>query len=191
MKLYKYNNSSLNYKPITWKNVIISIILLLFLSIGLGYILGEERIFNQNITNQTNIVDTVYIKDKFSETKLIDLLRKSNVKYPHIILAQAKIESGNFTSTIFKENNNMFGMRLARQRPTTAVSENKGFAVYSSWDLSFYDYLLYQCSAMSNFCSNEDEYYQRLEDRYAQDTNYVSSLKGIINKEKLKNLFEE
>lgn len=190
MNLYKYDKSSIDYKPITWKSVIISIVLLLVLSIGLGYILGEEKVFNQNVINQTNIVDTIYIKDKFSEVAFIELIRKSNVKYPHIILAQAKIESGNFTSSIFKENNNMFGMRLARQRATTAISENKGFAVYSDWVSSYYDYILYQSSTMST-CSNEQEYYQRLEDKYAQDTSYISSLKSIINREKLKKLFEE
>lgn len=190
MKLYKYNNTSLSYKPITWKSVITFISILLLISLGLGYILGETKVFKQNIINQTNISDTIYIQDRFSEQKFINLLRSSNVKYPHIVLAQAKIESGNFTSTIFKENNNMFGMRLARQRATTAISENKGFAVYYKWQDSFYDYLLYQNIAMTT-CSNEQEYYQRLEEKYAQDTSYIASLRSCITKEKLTKLFEE
>ena len=113
-------------------------------------------------------------------------MKSSNLKYPYIVLAQAKIESGNYTSVIFKENNNLFGMKLARLRPTTLIGENKGHAVYTTWKESVYDYCLYQSSF--NF-KTEDEYYHILYN-YAQDSTYVNYIKDIVNKEKLKLKFE-
>ena len=60
-----------------------------------------------------------------------------------MIFAQAAHETGNFTSDIFKENNNLFGMKLARVRKTTAIGENRGHAVYASIEDCIKDYWLY------------------------------------------------
>ena len=48
-------------------------------------------------------VEEVPLEEQIEET-----IYKMNFKYPHIVLAQAKLESSNFNSTIFKENNNLF-----------------------------------------------------------------------------------
>jgi len=72
---------------------------------------------------------TVY-KDKIIHPEIPELtkenvmsyLKELNVKFPHIVLAQAIIESGTFTSKICKKNNNLFGMREARLR----ISNNLG-----------------------------------------------------------------
>ncbi|MCH9735998.1 MAG: glucosaminidase domain-containing protein [Actinomycetia bacterium] len=61
-----------------------------------------------------------------------------------LIIAQAQLESGNFSSNIFKENHNLFGMKLPSRRPTMAIGENRGFAVYPSWMDSVVDYFLRQ-----------------------------------------------
>lgn len=47
-----------------------------------------------------------------------------------------------FTSPVFKENNNLFGMRLASGN-TTAIGSNLGHAVYSSLSDSAKDLVLY------------------------------------------------
>ena len=60
-----------------------------------------------------------------------------------LITAQAGFETGNFTSVIFKENNNLFGMKLPRVRKTTAIGENRGHAVYKNLEDSIKDYWLY------------------------------------------------
>lgn len=55
--------------------------------------------------------------------------------YPKLylyMLAQAYFESGNWNSNVWKENKNPFGMRLPSIRPTTAIGENRGYAVYRS-----------------------------------------------------------
>lgn len=60
-----------------------------------------------------------------------------------ILIAQSAFETGNFTSKIFIENNNLFGMRLPRVRETTATGEKHGHATYSSLEDSIKDMRLY------------------------------------------------
>ena len=139
-----------------------------------------------------NQVDTTIVTQSkpFSEEALIELLKDCNMKYPHIVLAQAKVESGNFKSKLFKQNHNMFGMRKARQRITTAQSEKNTYSFYRDWMDCVYDYAMYQSTVMCTI-SNEDEYFARLGERYAEDPAYVNKLKEIIKNEKLKTIFED
>lgn len=60
-----------------------------------------------------------------------------------IITAQAMHETGVFTSPVFLENNNAFGMRRPEKRETTAISENRGYAVYESVQESIKDLKLW------------------------------------------------
>ena len=156
----------------------------------LGWVSSTNETINK-IVHLKQIDTTIVAKDRpFSEDALIELLKNCNIKYPHIVLAQAKLESNNFKSKIFKQNNNMFGMRKARQRITTAETEKSTYAYYRDWVDSVHDYAMYQSSVMSNV-PNESEYFNKLGERYAEDTLYISKLKNIIKIEKLKNIFEE
>lgn len=134
-----------------------------------------------------NIVYTSEV-DTFSEQKLIDYLVELNVKYPHIVLAQAKLETNNFTSDIFRENHNLFGMKEASVRAHTALGTKRGHAYYSTWRQSVLDYALYQTAYMSDYKS-ETAYFTALGKSYAEDKHYVALIKHIIRKAKLKEVF--
>jgi len=82
----------------------------------------------------------------FTPQNLQSEIQKQGIVYPDVALAQAKLESGNFNSPIFKENNNLFGMKLAQVRKTTATGKNRGHAKYNSWQDSVMDYKLWQDS---------------------------------------------
>jgi|DEB0MinimDraft_3_1074331.scaffolds.fasta_scaffold35046_2 hypothetical protein len=128
-------------------------------------------------------------KNKFTEEKLIDLLKELNVKFPYIVLAQAKLETGNFKSNVFKQNNNLFGMKEARVRVKTAKGTNLNHAYYDNWQESVYDYAFYQCRYMSR-ARTEAEYFAALDASYAEANYYSGTLKGIIKKENLKEIFK-
>ena len=81
-------------------------------------------------------------------------------------------------------------MKLARQRITTAIGEKNGHAYYRDWVDGLYDYGMWQSSMMCNI-TNETEYFTKLDERYAEDTTYINKLKNIIEKNKLKNIFED
>jgi len=59
------------------------------------------------------------------------------------IAAQSGHETGNFLSKIFRENNNLFGMKLALIRPTRATGKKYGHASYDTVEDSMEDYLLW------------------------------------------------
>lgn len=66
-----------------------------------------------------------------------------------LIIAHAKVESGNFTNNLVKNHNNVFGMKHPRSRPTMSLgprarAEGKnGYAAFSSTVDSTVDYLLW------------------------------------------------
>lgn len=188
--LFSFNNKTLTYEKIKSKSYIkigtyiVGGFIFLFI---LGWLSGTNNYIIKRF-NKTEIVESN--KTPFSEENLIKMFKDCNIKYPYIVLAQAKLESGNFTSKLFRENNNMFGMRKARQRITTAQTEKGNYAYYRDWLDCVYDYAMYQSSVMCTV-NNETEYFSKLGERYAEDSTYVSKLKNIIKKEKLKSIFED
>lgn len=113
-------------------------------------------------------------EDTFSPQALEEYLGELNIRHADIVYNQAKLESGNFSSKIFRENNNLFGMKLARQRATTATGESRGHATYSSWRQSVDDYAMYYNKYLSRL--SRSEYIEYLGKNYAQDANYISKL---------------
>jgi len=102
--------------------------------------------------------------------------------HPDIVYAQAMLESNNGRSKIFRESNNLFGMKLAKNRPTTAIDEQFGHAYYSTWKASVIDYALYQSAYLRGL--SKESYFKYLSQNYAEDVEYVNKLKAIINKTK-------
>lgn len=70
----------------------------------------------------------------------------NNVSAPYALalFAQARLESANFTSNVYQNTNNAFGMRIAQKRQQNRVGEyetkgNGTFAVYACLEDSFHD----------------------------------------------------
>jgi uncharacterized FlgJ-related protein len=120
-------------------------------------------------------------KNEFSEARLKQYVIELNIKFPHIVIAQSQIETGYYSSKIFKENNNLFGMKVATQRPTTNKGTENNHAYYENWKASVIDYALYQAKYLSKL-KTEDEYLQYLSQNYAEDPNYIIKVKSISKK---------
>lgn len=192
--LFKYNKETLEFQKVKKKSYVKLSLVILFTIIILlliGWLSGTNNYIINRITHKTQVVDTVKVQGiAFSEEALIDLLRSSNIKYPYIVLAQAKIESGNFTSRIFKQNNNLFGMKEPKIRTTTALGTRFGHAYFSNWESSVYDYAMFQNNRMRDVDS-ELEYYAKLADGYAEDSTYAFIIKKTVDSLKLKKHFQE
>jgi hypothetical protein len=193
-KIFLFNKETLSYenpKNKTYAKIFLYIIACFSILFTLGYFSGTNNYIVNHFVNKTEVTDTLVVHgEPFTEESLIRLLKDCNAKYPHIILAQAKLESANFKSKLFKQNFNVFGMKLARQRITTALGEKDGYAYYRDWVDCIYDYCMWSQIMTSNV-SNENEYFNKLQEKYAEDTVYVSKLKFIIEKNKLRNIFED
>jgi uncharacterized FlgJ-related protein len=184
---YKFNEETLLPEKVNVTNKTLT---------GLGATVGLLLLFGFT-SNPTNEVQNLSQEDKlivireyneFSEEKLIEKITELNFRYPHIILAQAKLESGHFKSTIFLENNNMFGMKEAKLRANLAKGTNRNHAYYDTWQESVIDYALYYSSYLRSI-KTEGEYFEYLKQNYAEDKTYVQRLKQIINKQDLKSKF--
>lgn len=181
---YRFNQDSMLYE----KTNITSRALL-----GFGAVIGILTIFGLNI-NSNKRIETLSPEEKliilreansFSEQKLIESIKELNFKFPHIVLAQAKLESSNFSSPIFLENNNLFGMKEAKVRANLAIGTKRSHAFYKNWKDSLLDYALYYSTYLSKI-RTESEYFDYLNQSYAQDPDYVVKLKNIIRKQQLK-----
>ena len=184
---YKFNEETLLPEKVNVTNKTLT---------GLGATVGLLLLFGFT-SNPTNEVQNLSQEDKlivireyneFSEEKLIEKITELNFRFPHIILAQAKLESGHFKSTIFLENNNMFGMKEAKLRANLAKGTNRGHAYYDTWQDCILDYALYYSTYLSDI-RTEGEYFEYLRQNYAEDPTYVQRLKQIIKKQDLKNKF--
>lgn len=133
--------------------------------------------YPRTVSRTSDVVAQVVTE--FSEPNLITYMRKIGIVYPDIVLAQAKIETGNFTSVIFRENNNLFGMKVARSRPTTAVGKSRNHAVYETWLLSLIDYKLWQ-DRMIHRAPTKRKYLEYLSRNYAEDKTYVRKIKNLL-----------
>ena len=127
--------------------------------------------------------------NKFSDEKLENKIKELGFKYPHIVMAQAILETGNFRSPVFEENHNLFGMKEATSRLNLAKGTENNHASYANWEDSVLDYALWS-STYANKAQTEDEYFQILNSLgYAEDNSYELKLKEIIQKYDLKNKF--
>lgn len=114
---------------------------------------------------------------KFSPKNLRYALKLYKIKNADIVYRQAILETGNFTSSIFKENNNLFGMKHPVIRETTSKGRNRGHAKYSTWldsvkDMAhFQDFYQYRLQTQT--------YYDFLDQVYATDNLYTQKLKQL------------
>lgn len=188
-KLFIYKPDNLELIRVQKWRIGLLMFYFLFLVGGFFYLLGRYMSL-ESLSDFEKEVLIVNLKNKndFSEESFIEMLQDLNVKYPYIVLAQARIESGRYSSRIFKENHNLFGMKQANRRINTAEGTQYGHAFYQTWRESVYDYAFYQSRYLSS-ATTEEEYYYIIGKSYAEDPKYISKLKNEVQKNKLKSKF--
>lgn len=130
------------------------------------------------IVNTTLAKPTV-IKSKIEKEEVLKYMDSVGVKYPEIVWAQAVLETGSFRSKLFRYNNNMFGMRVARSRYTTAVGKRFGYAKYLSWQESIIDYKYFQDRFIGKI-RNKNDYFRYLDKYYSGSRKYSKSVKKLL-----------
>lgn len=192
--LYTYCKDSLSFRKVKPKQKHGLILGIIFLA---GYITMTSMVSNAkqagfkealDIPTESEIVILDSSDNKFTRDNLVKALKELNVRFPHIVLAQSILETGHWESRIYQENNNLFGMKQARARATTAKGTQLGHAYYDDWKESVIDYALYQ-AAYLNKLRTEKKYLNYLDRNYAEAKNYDKNLIAIIERENLKELF--
>lgn len=93
-------------------------------------------------------------------------LVRQGIPHSRIVLAQARLESGNFTSRRCKVDHNLFGMK-----------RGKRYARYGHWRESVADYK----KRISSRYAGGDYYAFLKRIKYASDPNYISKVRRIAN----------
>ena len=126
-------------------------------------------------------VDTNQLQD----STLLDSIKSLRISFPLIALAQAKFESANYHSRLYRINHNLFGMRFNKYKETTAIGENLYYAKYTSWYQSLKDYQLWQQRTLKKV-QTQSEYLRYIGKHYSQDSLYLHKLNKIIAKLEVK-----
>ena len=111
---------------------------------------------------------------KLNDNNLMKELRKQNIAHPKIVLAQAKLETGNYRSALCLSHNNLFGLRKG----------DGSYYKFSHWAHSvtaYKKYVQYKYNPANNYYP-PDNYYKFLRDiGYAEDAGYINKVKEIVN----------
>lgn len=187
---YTYDANSMEFKK---KNKAVVFIVIITALVSISFSVTSCVAFYEanKSTNKFSEEERVLIvkqyQNDFSEEQFMRELIRLNIKYPHIVMAQA-IQESSFKSPMFKHNNNMLGMKVATRRPSTNIGEQFGHANYDNWRDAVADYAMWQSTFIMDV-NSEDEYYQILGKIYASGPSYVEVVKPQAEKWKPK--FEE
>lgn len=115
----------------------------------------------------SNISRNLYYEYEISDSILYDALIHYEVRYPKSVLAQAKLESGNYTSYVYKTKNNFLGLYNSRK---------KDYYEFEHWTQCIIAY-----KKLVEYKLKEGENYHDFLERigYAEDPAYVDKVKTI------------
>lgn len=156
---------------------------------------GEKVVNSSVITNyEAATYDTTSALKAFST-----YFESKGILFSDIVAAQCFLETGYLTSRMYKENNNLFGIKYVQPKKGEhpfAFGERLGHAYYLSKGKSVAHYRSYQKRMLNlarlqgRYPKNNEEYFALLEDlphargkRYAEDPQYIAKLREILRKE--------
>jgi hypothetical protein len=152
------------------------------ISIWIVVIMTTSFIPGPTIQRQVTVNKVVYsaVDDlPFSEENLRAVIKRFGIRFPEVVVAQAKLETGHFTSKSFTKYNNLFGMKVPSSRLTVARNERYGHASYDHWTYSVMDYALFQ-SSFARKIRTKDKYLLYLQRNYAESKTYTDNLRRLM-----------
>jgi len=123
------------------------------------------------IIHKTSLVtetDTIYLKDdiKLNDSSITTELTRLGCVLPNVALAQFKIETAHFTSSICRENKNLAGIRNSSS--PLSIGKNRGHNVYKTYKDCLKDYVRIQ-----------NKYLKNIDGKYAEAKGYVQLIKTM------------
>lgn len=99
-----------------------------------------------------------------TRAEVLQEIKRQNIPHPAVVLAQARLETGNFKSDYYRRTRNLFGIKKGGK-----------YAIYRNWRDSVMDYKRLVSSRYDG-----GSYYSFLRRiNYASDPNYIGKLKEI------------
>lgn len=121
-----------------------------------------------NKPNQTIILaDTIKPYSSLVDSNVYREIVSNNIHHPDIVLAQAKLETGNYKSKVCTVYNNLFGLR----------KPDGSYYKFNSWQESVKAYKDW----VQNKYTPPNDYYDFLDSiRYAEDDSYINKLRDMV-----------
>lgn len=182
-----FKDDTISYYKKLVKSLCGSIIILGILAIVLwcwiAHLSLQVKTMENLVIEEQDLVSTEYSigywlinqPENVSDSSLLILFDDCGAWYPDILLKQAKLESANYTSNVFKQSNNLFGMKKATKRQNTQNGEYNGYASYNNWCLSALDRILWDVFVFHDEKPSREEYLKALS-IYAEDPHYTEKL---------------
>jgi hypothetical protein len=118
-------------------------------------------------TRKVHTTDTVYIEDvPLTDSAITKELTQLGCMLPNVALAQFKVETGHFKSSICRENKNIAGIRNSASKLSKGL--NRGHNVYSTYRDCLRDYVRIQ-----------NKYLKNIDGRYAEAKDYTEKLTKV------------
>lgn len=118
------------------------------------------------------VADTIQIRElDLTKDNFFTVCSILEIKHPDVVYAQARLESGNFTSSHYRNRNNFLGIY---------DSKRKRYMSFDHWTdclVAYRDKVQYRYKRNSD---REDYLCWLVETGYAQDPNYISKLRKML-----------
>lgn len=151
-----------NIRPFFKLSVTLNVIFILTIIYSFNY---PNHIITSNVIRDTVIVevpDDIKLTDSAITAELVRL----GCILPNVALAQFKIETGHFTSSICKENKNIAGIRNSSS--PLSKGKNRGHNVYNTYKDCLKDYVRVQ-----------NKYLKNIDKKYAEAPDYIQHIKKV------------
>lgn len=141
-------------------------------------------------TTEVIISYTSEVKAEYTETqKIIITILESDLRFKRVVIAQMLHETNMLQSNIYRDCNNLFGMKVAYKRKSYATGTCRKHAGYKSVEDSIKDYMEFQKWSLDIYESKygkveSEEAYLLFLKRvgYAEDSSYLPKLRSWLAK---------
>ena len=163
---------------------LVTIVLLITSLNALAPELDAEQKDSKELIKQNQRDYNKLMSSDFSEDNLRELLKLLNVSHIDIVINQTRLETGWYSSNLFRNHNNLFGMGYANHRESyayeyTIADNGRKVASYRSWQSSVLDFIEY-LKYYESLGNPINDYYSFLEDvGYCEKDSYVNILKKM------------
>ena len=144
------------YKVSIWINIILLVIVIVLLAKPDSILIKHKH-----------TRDTIRVGDvNLSDTGIARELVKYECVLPAVAIAQARIETGNYTSKVCLANKNLFGIKF--HKCEYVLGTNLNHASYKSYRDNIKCYIHIQ-----------NRYLRNIDGKYAEAKNYISVIKSV------------
>lgn len=134
-----------------------------------GFLVGQH---SATLCIEDPVADTIQIQElDLTKENFFTVCRILEIKHPDVVYAQARLESGNFTSAHYRNRNNFLGIY---------DSKRKRYMSFGHWTdclVAYRDKVQYR---YKRNLDREDYLHWLVETGYAQDPNYISKVRKML-----------